>query len=106
MASSPEFVVFIAGQLKESGDILCRKMFGEYGIYRNGKIFGLICDDTLFIKITDAGKNIDPPLPEAPPYEGSKNYYLIEDVENREFLTEFVVETCKYLPEPKPKRGK
>ena len=39
MASKIEFVEFIAEQLREAGEITNRKMFGEYGIYCNGKIF-------------------------------------------------------------------
>jgi len=43
---------------------------------------------------------------EAPPYEGAKNYFLVEDVEDRETLTRLVVATCSELPEPKPKKPK
>ncbi len=30
--------------------ITTRKMFGDYGIYCDGKIFGLICNDCFFVK--------------------------------------------------------
>ena len=106
MASRIEFVEFIADQLKDAGDITYRKMFGEYGIYCNGKIFGVICEDMLYIKITDAGRKICPDLEEAPPYEGAKNYFLMEDVENKETLTNLVAASCRELPEPKPKKRK
>ena len=106
MASKIEFVEFIAGQLKEAGTITYRKMFGDYGLYCNGKIFALICDNQFFIKITDTGKKLCPELPEAPPYEGAKNYFLVEDVENHELLTKLVTATCAELPEPKPRKRK
>jgi len=106
MASSIEFVEFIAGQLQEAGDITYRKMFGEYGIYCNGKIFGVICDSQLFLKITEAGRKLCPDLLEAPPYEGAKNYFLVEDVQDGEMLRALVTETCRELPEPKPKKRK
>jgi TfoX/Sxy family transcriptional regulator of competence genes len=106
MASRPEFVQYVTEQLQEAGAITYRKMFGEYGLYCDGKIFALICDDQLFIKITEAGKKICPDLEEAPPYEGAKPYFLIDDIDNRELLTEIVVETCKELPLPKPKKAK
>lgn len=64
MASKIEFVEFIAEQLGHAGTITYRKMFGEYGIYCNGKIFGVICDDQLYIKITEAGRKICPKLQE------------------------------------------
>ena len=47
MASNPEFVQYIADQLKEAGIITYRKMFGEYGIYCDGKFFATVCDDQL-----------------------------------------------------------
>ncbi|MCI9339633.1 MAG: TfoX/Sxy family protein [Dorea sp.] len=106
MASKIEFVEFIAEQLRQAGTITYRKMFGEYGVYCNGKIFAVICDNQLFIKITEAGRKICPGLSEAPPYEGAKNYLLMEDVEDKELLTALVTATCRELPEPKPKKKK
>lgn len=41
MASKPEFVEFVADQLRDAGIITYRKMFGEYGLYCNGKILPL-----------------------------------------------------------------
>lgn len=107
MASKIEFVEFIADQIKEAGTVTYKKMFGEYGVYCDGKIFALICDDQFFVKITEAGKKLCPDLKEAPPYEGAKNYLLVEDTEDSDLLTKLVAATCRELPEPKPKkRGK
>lgn len=106
MASRPEFVQYIADQLGDAGNITYRKMFGEYGMYCDGKIFALICDDQLFIKITEAGRKAAAGLVEVSPYEGAKPYFLIEDVDNKEFLTKFVIDTCLELPLPKPKKKK
>ena len=47
MASSIDFVQYIVDQCSKAGDIVAKKMFGDYGIYCDGKIFGLICDDKL-----------------------------------------------------------
>ena len=106
MASKPEFVQYIADQLSDAGAITYRKMFGEYDMYCDGKIFALICDDELFVKITEAGKQMAPDLPQEPPYKGAKSYFRIEDTDNREWLVKFVAETCLELPEPKPKKKK
>lgn len=104
MASSLEFVQYAADQLSGTGDIRYRKMFGEYGLYCDGKIFALVCDDQLFIKVTDAGSQLAPHLKLTPPYEGAKPYFLIENIDDREFLTQFAAVTCAALPEPKPKK--
>lgn len=103
MASRHEFVQYTTDQLSGAGTITYRKMFGEYGIYCDGKFFALICNDQLFVKITEAGKRLGPSLETAPPYEGAKPHFLIDDIDNKEFLTEFVSETCKELPLPKKK---
>ncbi|MBD5095988.1 MAG: TfoX/Sxy family protein [Lachnospiraceae bacterium] len=106
MASNPEFVEYVADQLRDAGNITYRKMFGEYGMYCDGKIFALICENQLFIKITDAGRRLAPNLEIAPPYDGAKDYFLIENIDDREFITSFVMETCKELPMPKTKKPK
>ena len=106
MASKIEFVEYVAEQCRGAGEITYRKMFGEYGLYCNGKIFALVCDNEFFVKITAKTKELYPALPEKPPYDGAKNYFLVEDVDDREFLTGLVAATCAALPEPKPKRTK
>ena len=106
MPSQLEFVQFAAEQLQDAGHITYRKMFGDYGIYCDGKIFGLICDNQLFVKITDPGRQFAPDLETAPPYGGAKPHFLIADVDNKAFLTEFVRITCAALPAPKPKKKK
>ena len=54
MASNTDFVQYIADQCSGAGEIIAKKMFGDYGIYCDGKIFGLICDDCFYLKPTDA----------------------------------------------------
>ena len=106
MSSKPEFVEYVADQLAEAGQITYRKMFGEYGLYCDGKIFALICDNQLFIKITEAGRQLAPDLETVPPYEGAIPYFLFDDLDNRIFLTEFAAATCAELPMPEPKKAR
>ena len=53
MASSPEFMQSVAARLEDAGTITYRKMFGEYCVCCDGKLFGCVCDDRLFVKITE-----------------------------------------------------
>lgn len=103
MASSADFVQFIAEQCSGAGKIVTRKMFGDYGIYCNGKIFGLICDDRLYIKPTEAVRPMLNTVDMRPPYAGAKDYFYIADVDDRDYLSLLVRETCRALPEPKKK---
>jgi TfoX/Sxy family transcriptional regulator of competence genes len=107
MASDQKFVDFVVGQIIYPGDITAKKMFGEYGIYADEKMFGVICDNKLFIKPTSAGREYIGEVVEAPPYEGAKPSFLIEDrVEDSVWLSELVRLTVKELPAPKPKKKK
>ena len=107
MAISKEFVDFVVDQIENAGEITAKSMFGEYGIFSNGKIFGLICDNKLFIKPTQAGRTFIKDVVEAPPYKGAKPSFLVEDkIEDREWLSELVRVTLKELPEPKPRKKK
>jgi TfoX/Sxy family transcriptional regulator of competence genes len=107
MASNLNFVDFVLEQIKNSGEITVKKMFGEYGIYSDEKLFGLICDNKLFIKPTDSGRKYIGNVVEAPPYEGAKPSFLIEDkIEDSEWLSELVRLSIRELPAPKPKKKK
>ena len=72
MATKSSQVEYIVEQMQSAGMITYRKMFGEFGIYCNGKIVALVCDDQLFIKPTSAGKKYAGAINEAPPYPGAK----------------------------------
>lgn len=104
MASSVEFVEYVCGQAEGAGYVSYRKMFGEYGIYLDGKFIGVICDNQFFVKITKAGEEILPECPKEPPYDGAKPYFLIEDPEDRDLLHRFLRASFEELPEPKPKK--
>ena len=106
MASSADFVQYITDQCAGAGEIIVKKMFGDYGIYCDGKIFGLICDDCFFLKPTEAGKALLRSVELRPPYDGAKDYFLITDVDDRDYLATLVRVTCNALPEPKPKKKK
>lgn len=106
MASNTDFVQYIADQCSEAGEIVTKKMFGDYAIYCDGKIFGLICDDSFYVKPTEVGRTLLRTVDMRPPYEGAKDYFYIADVDDRDYLSALVRETCKALPAPKVKKLK
>jgi len=107
MASDQSFVDYIVDQVEYDGEVRSKKMFGEYGIFAGGKMFGLICDNKLFIKPTKGGRNFIDEVVEAPPYPGAKNCFLIEgQIENRSWLSELVSITVQELPMPKRRKKK
>ena len=49
-----EFVEYLHEVFERFGLIRIRKMFGGYGVYHGGLMFGLVAEDTLYLK-ADAG---------------------------------------------------
>jgi len=54
MATDKKFIEAVLDKLQPL-EITAKPMFGEYGLYYRGKNFALVCDNTLFVKITEAG---------------------------------------------------
>ena len=106
MASTLEYVEYLCEQFGLAGDMSYKRMFGEYGLYCNGKYFAAVCDDRLLIKITEPGRALMPDCEEQLPYEGGSPMFFIDQVENREFLAELAEVTCAALPTPKPRKKK
>ena len=107
MASEQKFVDFIIDQIDHSQQVTYKKMFGEYGLYFGNKLFGLVCDNKLFIKPTQSGRQYINEVVEASPYPGAKPSFLIEEkLDDREWLRKLVKITVNELPEPKPKINK
>lgn len=107
MASDQKFVDYVVEQIENAGEITAKKMFGEYGVYSDLKIFALICNNKLYIKPTKSGREFIGDVFEAPPYPGAKPSFLIEDkIEDREWLSELVRLSVKELPMQKAKKKK
>lgn len=103
MASNKEFLDFILDQLSDLDDISFRAMMGEYILYYRGKIIGGIYDDRLLIKPTKSAITLMPTAPYELPYEGAKEMLLVEDIDNRDFLTLLINTIYPELPSPKRK---
>ena len=106
MASNADFVQYIVDQCAGAGDISVRKMMGDYCIYCNGVIFGLICDNRLYIKETDAARPLLREEVLAQPYPGAKKHFYIEDVDDWDYLIQIVKATLPALQKPQAVRNK
>ena len=107
MASDKNQLDFVLDQLGPAGVVTAKSMFGEYGIYCDGKIVALFCDNQLFVKPTDRGRAYVHSPVEAAPYPGAKPYFLIEDkIEDRNWISELIRLTAQDLPPPKKRAEK
>ena len=105
MACNDDFVQYVIDQCSGAGEISVKKMMGDYCIYCDGILFGTVCDNNLYVKVTEAGKAIlDNPVLR-PPYEGAKDYLYIYDVDDSDTLTSLIKTTLTALPKPKAKKN-
>lgn len=104
MASSKEFLEYILEQLSEVEGITYRAMMGEYIIYYKGRFVGGIYDDRLLIKPVKSAIDYVSDIRYEVPYEGAKEMILIEEVDNKEYLTELFKAIYDDLPTPKKKK--
>ena len=95
MATRTMYKDYILEQLNMLDNIDCKPMMGEYLLYYNKKLFGGIYDDRLLVKIVDSNKKYH--MQKDIPYKGSKEMYLVSDVDNKELLKEIVIDTVKGL---------
>ena len=107
MASDQATVDYICGQMAEAGVISARRMFGEYGIYCDGIIVGLICDNQLFLKPVPAVLALMPTATLAPAYPGGKLKVLVDGaLEDTDLLAQAVRAVVAAAPPPKPSKPK
>ena len=103
MASSKDYLNFVLDQLSDLTDITFRQMMGEYIIYFKGKIIGGIYDDRFLVKPTASALRKMPSAPHEIPYDGAKEMLLVDEIDNREFLKELILEMSEELPDLKKK---
>ena len=105
MSSSQRNVDVILEQIAGAGTVSARRMFGEWGLYCDGRLVALVCDDRLFVKPTEAGREFLGEVELAQPYPQAKPWYLVaeEKWDEREWLARLVAITTAQLPMPLPK---
>lgn len=108
MASDKQTVAFIVDQIAAAGAVSAKPMFGEYGIYCDGRMVAMVCDDQLFVKPTAAGRAHAAGSEEGAPYPGAKPCLLIDPDrwDDAEWLAELIRVSAAELPLPKPKKAR
>jgi DNA transformation protein len=94
---SADYLAYVLDQLAELGGVRSRRMFGGAGLYRDELFFGLIADDTLYLRADDSNRadytaraaRAFRPYPDRP--EVSMRYYEVpaDVLEDRDELVEW-----------------
>ena len=106
MATTKDYIEYVCERLHGAGGLRYRKMFGEYMVYINDKPVLLVCDNTVFVKIVPELAALMAGAERGLPYEGAKEMLLVDEVDNKEFLTGLFNAMYDELPAPKPKKRK
>lgn len=109
MATKQSIADFLVEQIISAGvEIYVKKMFGEYGVFYEGKMVALICDDQFFVKPTASGRKFigDDNITQASPYKGAKPCFLIsgDKWDDHKWLGELIKLTAPELPLPRKKK--
>ncbi len=56
MPRQSEFLDMVLELLEPLGGVTARRMFGGLGLFRDGRMFGLMADDTLYLKSDDVNR--------------------------------------------------
>lgn len=106
MASKQSTVDYIVEQMGGAGEVFAKKMFGDYGVFCGEKSVALICDNELFVKPTEAGRELLRECVERSPYPGAKPCFFIsgEYWEDREWLSGLIKVTAAHLLQPGAKK--
>jgi len=107
MATTQGTIDYLLDQLSDLPTVRAKKMFGEYALYCDEKVVALVCDDQLFVKITEAGKAwVGDRYAEGEAYPKARPSMVIsaEDLDDADRLCELIRVTADALPQPKPKK--
>jgi DNA transformation protein len=104
MATSSSTMEYLLDILSDSRQVSARRMFGEYCLYYAGRPVGLVCDEQLFLKITEPGLRVMKQPSEGAPFPGARPHLRItaDDWDDRAWLNALVRTTFDSLPPPKP----
>jgi len=108
MATQKETAEFILEKLRGPAQFSVRAMFGEYALYADGKVAGLVCDDLLYVKIQPASKELEALCEKGHPFPGARLHYIVEEgqLSTVENLSSILVSVANSVPGKKKKAAR
>ena len=107
MATDQSFVEYVFEQAGLADRLTSKRMFGEYGLYVDGKVVAFCADNSLFFKLQAETAALLAELPQQELFPGSKPYALADEwLDDSERLHDAFLELARLLPESRPKRAK
>lgn len=83
-----------------------KRMFGEYGIYLQGRVLGFLCDEQILLQDTPTARKLLPNAERKELFPGSKLFIIFSDEGNHHLLQSVAQAMWEELPVPKPRKGR
>jgi DNA transformation protein len=78
MVATNGFAEFLREQLAPVGRVTMRRMFGKTGVFCNGLMFGMVTNDTLYVRVDDLNRAVFQEAESAPPLNYEKQGRTID----------------------------
>jgi DNA transformation protein len=78
MVASDSFAEFLRDQLAPLGRVTMRRMFGKTGVFCGGLMFGMVTDDTLYLRVDDYNRTEFKEAESSPPLNYEKQGRTID----------------------------
>ena len=78
MVASDGFAEFLREQLAPLGRVTMRRMFGKTGVFCDGVMFGMVSEDTLYVRVDDHNRAVFKEAESDPPLNYAKHGQMID----------------------------
>ncbi len=78
MVASDGFIAFPREQFAPPGRVSTRRMFGKTGVFCRGLMFGMVADDTLYLRVDDENRAVFKEVEAVPPHNYEKGGRVID----------------------------
>jgi DNA transformation protein len=78
MVASDGFAEFLREQLAPLGPITMRRMFGKTGVFCDQLMFGMVTEDTLYLRVDDCNRAVFEEAQSLPPLNYEKKGHTID----------------------------
>ena len=106
MATSREYALFVENLFRGVEGFSMKRMFGEYGIYLQGRVLGFLCDEQILLQDTPTARKLLPNAERKELFPGSKLFIIFSDEDNHHLLQSVAQAMWEELPVPKPRKGR
>lgn len=105
MATDKAFLDYVIEQIDLGERLTHKRLFGEFALYVDEKVVAFVCDNSVFIKPSQAVARLAPDLPQRPPYPGASPYPVADELlDDSDAIRRLILETAMLMPAPKPRK--